>query len=239
MRLRELIDIPEGLSEWAETFTPDCGFCLVKLAGVPGERLAEGHLARAILAAMQGERQGPMTLDQVRQIVSELFEDGNDSSRSVREGASTVPGRERHSNSPCDRIVACIRRSSNFCRGSFLPFRMPTHTFQTIHAPEARTFDPENGCELRLVRRDRDNLSAFELVFPGQTIPFAAECAIVTPSSAHPDGINELAYAVFMDDFLRNLPNSGDVQEAIRAALTAYGYSHGRGPNRTTAVHFR
>ena len=75
LRLRELIDIPEGLAEWAETFTPDCGFCLVELAGVPWEKLAEGHLARAILAAMQGERQGPMTFDQVRQIVSELFEE--------------------------------------------------------------------------------------------------------------------------------------------------------------------
>jgi hypothetical protein len=73
--LRELIDIHEVLNEWAETSTPDCGFCLVELAGVPWEKLAEGHLARAILAAMQGERQGPLGFDEVRRIVSELFEE--------------------------------------------------------------------------------------------------------------------------------------------------------------------
>jgi predicted transposase YdaD len=47
----------------------------VELAGVPWEKLAEGHLARAILAAMQGERQGPMGFEEVRRIVSELFEE--------------------------------------------------------------------------------------------------------------------------------------------------------------------
>ncbi len=74
-RLRELIDVPEELRAWADTFAPDCGFCLVELAGVPWEKLAEGHLARAILAAMQGERQGPLGFEEVRRIVSELFEE--------------------------------------------------------------------------------------------------------------------------------------------------------------------
>lgn len=74
-RLRELIDVPEDLRAWADTFAPDSGFCLVELAGVPWEKLAEGHLARAILAAMQAERQGPMGFVEVRRIVSELFEE--------------------------------------------------------------------------------------------------------------------------------------------------------------------
>jgi hypothetical protein len=74
-RLRELIDIPQGLNDWASSFAPDCGFCLVDLAGVPWEKLAEGHLARAILAAMQGERQGPLGFEQVQRIVRELFEE--------------------------------------------------------------------------------------------------------------------------------------------------------------------
>ena len=74
-RLRELIDVPEDLRAWADTFAPDCGFCLVELAGVPWDKLAEGHLARAILAAMQAERQGPIGFDEVRRIVTELFEE--------------------------------------------------------------------------------------------------------------------------------------------------------------------
>jgi len=74
-RLRELIGVPEELRGWADTFGPDCGFCLVELAGVPWEKLADGHLARAILAAMQGERQGPMGFEEVRRIVSEVFAD--------------------------------------------------------------------------------------------------------------------------------------------------------------------
>jgi hypothetical protein len=74
-RLRELIDIPQDLNDWANSFTPDCSFCLVDLAGVPWEKLAEGHLARAILAAIQGEREGPLGFEQVRRIVSELFEE--------------------------------------------------------------------------------------------------------------------------------------------------------------------
>lgn len=73
--MRELIDVPEALRAWTDTFTPDAGFCLVELAGVPWEKLAEGHLARAILAAMQGERQGPLGFEEVRRIVSELFEE--------------------------------------------------------------------------------------------------------------------------------------------------------------------
>jgi predicted transposase YdaD len=74
-RLRELIDVPDDLRHWADTFAPDGGFCLVELAGVPWEKLAEGHLARAILAALQAERQGPMGFEEVRRIVGELFEE--------------------------------------------------------------------------------------------------------------------------------------------------------------------
>ena len=73
--MRELIDVPEPLRPWADTFAPDGAFCLVELAGVPWEKLAEGHLAPAILAAMQGERQGPLGFDEVRRIGSELFEE--------------------------------------------------------------------------------------------------------------------------------------------------------------------
>jgi hypothetical protein len=75
VRLRDLIDIPKELSGWADSFAPDCGFCLVELAGVPWERLANGHLARAVLAAMQQSRKGPMGFEAVRRIVEELFAD--------------------------------------------------------------------------------------------------------------------------------------------------------------------
>lgn len=74
-RLRELIGIPDELQTWADSFAPDCGFCLVELAGVPWERLARGHLARAVLAAMQRSRLGALGFDDVRQIVAELFAD--------------------------------------------------------------------------------------------------------------------------------------------------------------------
>ena len=120
-----------------------------------------------------------------------------------------------------------------------LALPMPVYNFQTVQSPKARTFDPDHGCELRLVRSDRDNLSAFELAFPDRTIPFAAEWVIVTRGTVARDGINELHYTVFVNDFLRNLPNWSDVQDAIHASLTAYGFNHGRGPNRTGAVYFQ
>ena len=119
------------------------------------------------------------------------------------------------------------------------PFCMAIYNFRTVHAPEARTFDPEHGCELLLVRRDRDNVSAFELILPGKTVAFAAECAIITPSSDRPEGLNELAYTVFVTESFRSMPDWREVQDAIHSALTAYGYSHGRGPSRTVAISFR
>lgn len=74
-RLRDLIDIPEPLREWALRFAPDAGFCLVELAGLPLEKLADGAIARAILAALQKERLGAMDFEAVQTIVSEIFSD--------------------------------------------------------------------------------------------------------------------------------------------------------------------
>lgn len=47
----------------------------MELAGVPWERLADGHLARAVLAAMQQSRRGALGFDEVKRIVEELFAD--------------------------------------------------------------------------------------------------------------------------------------------------------------------
>ena len=60
---------------WADEFLPDAGFITVELAGVPWERLAEGSLARSILAALAGERTGPMRFEAIRRIITDFFSD--------------------------------------------------------------------------------------------------------------------------------------------------------------------
>lgn len=72
-RLRDLIETPAPLSAWAAGFIPDCGFLLVELADLPMERLADGRLARAVLAALQNERAGRMNFEEVQKIVAEIF----------------------------------------------------------------------------------------------------------------------------------------------------------------------
>lgn len=74
-RLKELIDVPVDLAGWADAFLPDAGFITVELAGVPWERLAEGSLARSILAALAGERTGPMRFEAIRRIITDFFSD--------------------------------------------------------------------------------------------------------------------------------------------------------------------
>jgi hypothetical protein len=74
-RLRDLIEIPEKLRGWAETFAPDAGFCIVELSGLPLEKLADGQSARAVLAALQHQRTGKLGFDDVRAIIDELFSD--------------------------------------------------------------------------------------------------------------------------------------------------------------------
>ncbi|MFM8765812.1 MAG: Rpn family recombination-promoting nuclease/putative transposase [Spartobacteria bacterium] len=72
-RLRDLIETPAQISQWAEGFVPDCGFLVIELAGLPMEKLADGRLARAVLAALQNERAGRMNFAEVQRIVAEIF----------------------------------------------------------------------------------------------------------------------------------------------------------------------
>ena len=72
-RLRDLIEIPAEIAEWASAFVPDCGFFLVELDGVQWEKLADGCLARAVMGALQSERTGEMKFREVQRIVGELF----------------------------------------------------------------------------------------------------------------------------------------------------------------------
>ncbi|MDR1280287.1 MAG: Rpn family recombination-promoting nuclease/putative transposase [Opitutaceae bacterium] len=74
-RLADLIEIPPRMKKWARTFMPDCGFIVVELAGLPFEKLADGHLARAILGALQGERLGTMNARKISRLLDEFFAD--------------------------------------------------------------------------------------------------------------------------------------------------------------------
>ncbi|MDR1280210.1 MAG: Rpn family recombination-promoting nuclease/putative transposase, partial [Opitutaceae bacterium] len=74
-RLADLIDVPPRMEKWARTFMPDCGFIVVELAGLPFEKLADGHLARAILGALQGERLGVMDIRKISRLLDEFFAD--------------------------------------------------------------------------------------------------------------------------------------------------------------------
>jgi len=74
-RLRDLMEIPPGIRDWVDSFSPDCRFCLIELAGLPMDRLADGATARAILSALQAQRTGDLEFDAVAQIVAELFAD--------------------------------------------------------------------------------------------------------------------------------------------------------------------
>lgn len=74
-RLADLINVPPRMEKWARTFMPDCGFIVVELAGLPLEKLADGHLARAILGALQGERLGMMDIRKISRLIDELFSD--------------------------------------------------------------------------------------------------------------------------------------------------------------------
>ena len=72
-RLRDLIEIPAEIAEWASSFVPDCGFFLVELSGVQWDKLADGCLARAVMGALQSERTGEMKFQEVQRIVGDLF----------------------------------------------------------------------------------------------------------------------------------------------------------------------
>jgi hypothetical protein len=76
-RLADLINVPPRMEKWARTFMPDCGFIVVELAGLPLEKLADGHLARAILGSLQGERLGMMDIRKISRLIDELFTDPN------------------------------------------------------------------------------------------------------------------------------------------------------------------
>jgi hypothetical protein len=76
-RLADLINVPPRMEKWARTFMPDCGFIVVELAGLPLEKLADGHLARAILGALQGERLGLMDIRKISHLIDELFADSD------------------------------------------------------------------------------------------------------------------------------------------------------------------
>lgn len=71
-RLRDLINIPPAIADWAVGFVPDCGLCMVELAKLPLQRLANGRLARAVLGALQGEREGVMSFEKVKELVEEI-----------------------------------------------------------------------------------------------------------------------------------------------------------------------
>lgn len=72
-RLRDLVEIPAEISDWATAFVPDCGFLLVELAGLPLEKLADGRLARAMTGALQSESAGGMKFQEVERIFAEIF----------------------------------------------------------------------------------------------------------------------------------------------------------------------
>ena len=74
-RVRDLMEIPPAIREWVDSFSPDCGYCLIELSGLPMERLADGATARAILSALQAQRTGDLQFDAVAAIVAELFAD--------------------------------------------------------------------------------------------------------------------------------------------------------------------
>jgi len=74
-RLRDLMEVPSAVSDWVDSFCPDCGFCLIELSDLPMERLADGPTARAILSALQSQRKGDLDADGVARIVAELFAD--------------------------------------------------------------------------------------------------------------------------------------------------------------------
>lgn len=74
-RLKELIDVPVDLAGWADAFLPDAGFITVELAGVPWERLADGSLARSVLASLAEERTGPIRFEAIQRILTDFFSD--------------------------------------------------------------------------------------------------------------------------------------------------------------------
>lgn len=72
-RLFDLLEVPPGLEPWARTFAPDAGYLVVELAGVDLPRLADGHLARAVLGALQAQREAGLGFERVRDLLTELF----------------------------------------------------------------------------------------------------------------------------------------------------------------------
>ena len=77
MRLRELIEVPSEIADWAGKFIPDAGYLLAELTGHPMENLASGSLGRAVMAALQAERRGKLGYRQVKKIVETLYAEGN------------------------------------------------------------------------------------------------------------------------------------------------------------------
>jgi predicted transposase YdaD len=71
-RLRELIEIPSGLQDWAAEFIPD-GYLLVELSRRGREKLAQGALGRAILLALTRQRKGKLEAQDLVDIVGELL----------------------------------------------------------------------------------------------------------------------------------------------------------------------
>jgi len=75
-RLRELIDIPPGLAEWANSFLPDSGVIIIELSGLAIERLANGSAARSILRALQAQRKEKMlTKETIIEIIEEAVQE--------------------------------------------------------------------------------------------------------------------------------------------------------------------
>jgi len=75
-RLRELIGVPPGLEEWANTFLPDSGAIIIELSGLALERLANGSAARAILRALQAQRnERILTKETIIEILEEAFQE--------------------------------------------------------------------------------------------------------------------------------------------------------------------
>ena len=86
--LRPMVDVPEALAGWQPQIVPDPGFVLLELGKLPMEQLANGAAARAVLAALQMERKGTLSAEQVTAVLREFLTE--EQSREIVEVANKL-----------------------------------------------------------------------------------------------------------------------------------------------------